>query len=74
MVNVTIDEQWCKGCELCVKVCPKGVIEMSKKLSTRGIRPAVVVEGSECIKCQACVLICPDTAITITETKGGDCD
>ena len=30
MIKVTILEDTCKGCGLCVRACPKGVLEIAK--------------------------------------------
>ena len=43
MVKVTINENLCKGCGLCVRACPKGIIELSKaKINAKGYHPAEV--------------------------------
>ncbi len=61
---LTIREERCKGCELCVTVCPKGVLEINKeKPNAAGYFPASVVKQEECIGCQSCVKMCPDVAI-----------
>ena len=40
MVKLTIDENRCKGCGLCVRACPKKLLELENKSSTkRGITP-----------------------------------
>ena len=45
MVKVTISELVCKGCGLCVRACPKGVLALSKtKLNAKGYHPAEVVD------------------------------
>lgn len=66
MVRVTINEQICKGCGLCVKACPKNVLALSKtKLNAKGYHPAEVVNQEACIGCASCGRTCPDVAITI---------
>jgi len=62
-----IDENRCKGCGLCVAVCPKNVLEISDKVSPKGYFPAYQARPEDCIKCAICCVICPDVAITITE-------
>ena len=43
MVKVTINENLCKGCGLCVRACPKGVLALAKdKLNAKGYHPSVV--------------------------------
>ncbi|MBR0353656.1 MAG: ferredoxin family protein [Oscillospiraceae bacterium] len=66
MVRVTINEQICKGCGLCVRACPKKVLALSKtKLNSKGYHPAEVVDQEACIGCASCGRTCPDVAITI---------
>ena len=66
MIKVTINELVCKGCGLCVRACPKGVLGISKtKLNAKGYHPASVVDQEACIGCASCARTCPDVAITI---------
>ena len=40
MAKVTINQDRCKGCGLCVSVCPKQVLELNKaKLNRKGYNP-----------------------------------
>ena len=34
MVKLTIDENRCKGCGLCVRACPKKLLELAKQKLT----------------------------------------
>ena len=63
-----IDQEQCKGCGLCVIVCPKNVLEMSDEVSAKGYFPAYQARPEDCIYCALCCTMCPDVAITITET------
>ncbi|MBI3894187.1 MAG: 4Fe-4S dicluster domain-containing protein [Candidatus Wallbacteria bacterium] len=65
MSSVTIDQQICKGCELCCKACPQGVLAPSKRINPKGYYPAEVADGSRCIACRLCAVVCPDVAIQI---------
>lgn len=66
MPVVTVDETRCKGCELCISVCPKRIIYLSEnKINEKGFRVAEVVKKEECIGCAFCAVICPDAAISI---------
>ena len=68
MVNVTINVERCKGCGLCVRACPKKIVELSKtKLNSKGYHPAEVVRPEECIGCKSCALTCTDAVIEITK-------
>ena len=53
--TITIDENRCKGCELCVSVCPKGVIHIADHFTARGYRPASLDDpGGLCTGCLLC--------------------
>jgi 2-oxoglutarate ferredoxin oxidoreductase subunit delta len=56
--TVTIDIEACKGCELCIPVCPPDVLFMSKDVNAQGYRYPQLVAG--CTGCNACLQICPD--------------
>ncbi|HHX88616.1 MAG TPA: 4Fe-4S dicluster domain-containing protein [Paracoccus sp.] len=55
---VMIDVEACKGCELCIAVCPPNVLFMSEGVNQAGYRYPVLVEG--CTGCSACKEVCPD--------------
>lgn len=64
--TIVIDENRCKGCELCTFVCPKHLISIADIFNARGYRPALLIDPSaECTGCLLCAVICPDVAITV---------
>jgi len=64
--NVTIDETYCKGCSLCLGVCPQDILELDmKRLNPKGYHPAKCVDESKCTACANCAVMCPDSAITV---------
>lgn len=64
--TIKVDEMRCKGCELCTTVCPKNLIHMATRFSSRGYRPAMLIDPDEqCTGCLLCATICPDVAITV---------
>jgi 2-oxoglutarate ferredoxin oxidoreductase subunit delta len=63
-----IDSNRCKGCGLCVTVCPKNVLEISEEVNTKGYFPVYQARPEDCIFCSLCCVMCPDVAITISET------
>ncbi len=60
-----IDKVHCKGCELCVKVCPMEILSMSKDITVRGYFYARMHDPSRCIGCRICAISCPDAAIEV---------
>lgn len=66
MARVTFREDRCKGCGLCIHVCPKKIIrENRERINAKGYFPAEVVEMDKCIGCAFCATICPDCVITV---------
>lgn len=64
-----IENERCKGCGLCVTVCPKKVLELSEQVNTKGYFPAYQARPDDCIHCALCCTMCPDVAINITEIE-----
>ncbi|MCK4292229.1 MAG: ferredoxin family protein [Planctomycetes bacterium] len=62
--KIIIDTERCKGCGLCVAVCPKKCIVISKHSNKNGYFPAQAA-GSDCTGCAMCAIICPDVAIEV---------
>ena len=62
---IEINEDWCKGCEICVKRCPLKALELSDKLNKRGIYPPRLKAENNCNCCKLCELLCPDFAIAV---------
>jgi 2-oxoglutarate ferredoxin oxidoreductase subunit delta len=60
--ELTVNTKWCKGCGVCVKYCPKGVLTVEHG-------KVVISKPEECIKCGMCELRCPDYAIYLKEDK-----
>ena len=62
--KIIIDTDRCKGCGLCVAVCPKNCIVISNHPNTIGYFTA---EASNigCTGCAMCAIICPDVAIEV---------
>lgn len=64
--KIEVNEERCKGCYLCVAVCPNKCLEKSNKFSKTGYYPSSY-KGSGCIACMSCAKICPDLAIKVYE-------
>ena len=65
MAKIVVDSESCKGCGLCFKACPKGIIEAGQQINSSGFRFAVQTDESKCIACKMCAIVCPDAAISV---------
>lgn len=64
---VWVDESRCKACDICVSVCPAGVLAMRlEPTSTLGAM-VTIIEPNACIGCNDCELTCPDFAIYVAD-------
>ncbi|MGQ9887229.1 MAG: 4Fe-4S dicluster domain-containing protein [Aggregatilineales bacterium] len=65
--TITIDCDRCKGCGLCVAVCPQGVLALDQdRLNARGYHPAALVDpNGACTGCALCALVCPDVCFVV---------
>lgn len=45
--------------------CPKGLIQLSKRMNSRGFHPASLRDKRKCSGCAQCAMMCPDIAITV---------
>mgnify|MGYP001063581347 CR=1 FL=1 len=63
--TIEISHELCKGCELCISFCPKGVISVSNKLNANGYMSAAFKDNGECTGCAICALVCPEVAIEV---------
>ncbi len=60
---ITLRQERCKGCNICVDLCPKKVLELDKLGEIR------VADENACIICGQCELRCPDFAIRVTKEE-----
>lgn len=66
MASVSVNEDVCKGCGLCVDACPKKIMELdASRINKKGYHAAHCVNMAECIGCAFCATMCPDVAITV---------
>jgi 2-oxoglutarate ferredoxin oxidoreductase subunit delta len=67
--KVVINRERCKGCYLCISVCPNEAISISESLNQQGYYPVEPRDngksGKGCIGCALCAIICPDIAIEV---------
>ena len=58
-----VNREWCKGCGICVQLCPKQVLELDDQGKAVAVRPEA------CICCKMCEYRCPDLAIEVIVEK-----
>jgi 2-oxoglutarate ferredoxin oxidoreductase subunit delta len=69
MAKVIISPEYCKGCMLCVSVCPIKALRESGRLSDSGADVVEFDPDAVCTACTMCALMCPDAAIEIVEDE-----
>ena len=66
MAKLTFQTDKCKGCGLCVDVCPKKVLTLAAdKINAKGHHPVEAVNEADCIGCAFCATMCPDCIIKV---------
>ncbi|HOB26686.1 MAG TPA: 4Fe-4S binding protein [Bacteroidales bacterium] len=65
---IVIDIEKCKGCGLCVEVCPQDVIVLGNNVNNKGYFYADIIK-EDCTACENCVMVCPDAVITLYKAK-----
>lgn len=60
----------CKGCEICIELCPKQVLQVSEETNKKGYHLPEIVPGMEegCVHCEFCTMVCPEFAIFTLES------
>ena len=61
--TITILDDRCKGCGLCVIFCPLKILEMSTKINPNGYFLPRIKNLDNCQGCNLCSKYCPDFAI-----------
>ena len=60
---ITLDQELCSGCNICVGLCPYGALELSRENGDQ----VAVMDTVKCKRCGLCVSACPSGAITIED-------
>jgi 2-oxoglutarate ferredoxin oxidoreductase subunit delta len=79
-MKLVIDPNRCKGCNLCVKVCPYRIFRPGKRPNERGVVVPELDRPERCANCRlrrlygrticgVCQLTCPDQAIRWEEEE-----
>jgi len=68
--KVIIREDRCKGCGLCVDVCPVEILRLAEdRFNVKGHNPVEVTDPEKCTGCAMCATICPDVVFTVYRRK-----
>jgi len=57
--EIDIRHDWCKGCDICSRVCPEYCLEVDVDGTLS------IADAEACTGCRLCELLCPDFAIAI---------
>jgi len=68
-ITITIYRHFCKGCEICAEVCPKGVLRMKTATDRWEGSIVEIVDLEACNACMLCEHQCPDFAIEVQSVK-----
>lgn len=58
-IELDINEDWCKSCDICVKLCPERCLMLDHR------QIAKLKDADACTGCRLCEWLCPDFAITV---------
>lgn len=62
---VHVNEKRCKGCGICLTLCPRRVFSPDERGKVK------VSRAERCAGCMICDNLCPDLAITVYPAKEG---
>jgi len=58
-VHLEIEPSWCKGCDICVKMCPERCLRLNANEIVE------LTDPQACTGCRICEMLCPDFAIAV---------
>jgi len=62
---VHLDQALCTGCQFCLQVCPRNVLDIQADL-----HKAVLARSEDCVRCGACIVQCPVDALCFENDAG----
>ena len=57
--TLQLTEAWCKGCNICVKMCPERCLVLNSS------EVVELADSEACTACRLCEWLCPDFAIAV---------
>ena len=67
--EIVINPRLCKGCHICISVCPHDVLKKSVEVDNRGFFLPSVADLDACRVCHICEMHCPDFAIRVVSDE-----
>ncbi len=67
MIEIVINPDYCKGCSICIAICPKKVLQSSGRINAKGYELPEAVNLEACTQCKLCEIECPDFAIAVSD-------
>jgi indolepyruvate ferredoxin oxidoreductase beta subunit len=64
-IHLDITPEWCKSCDICVKLCPERCLRLNDE------RVVELTDASKCTGCRLCEWLCPDFAIRVRLESAG---
>ncbi len=62
---VIINKSACKGCGICIAMCPVQILSFSEDFNESGVHFPVISDQSACVRCGNCMIYCPDFAMAV---------
>ncbi|MFI3315146.1 MAG: 4Fe-4S binding protein [Rikenellaceae bacterium] len=67
--KIEVDLERCKGCDICVSICPVDAISLSRFVNSKGYHYCELSAPDKCVGCASCGQVCPDSCITVYRKK-----
>ena len=67
--KLTLNKDFCVGCQICTLACPKEAIELVKQPKTSGMKvehATIDIDLEKCNFCGICDILCPYGAVKVT--------
>lgn len=68
-IEIYIDNDLCKGCDICIELCAENVFIRSEQINSRGYYIPIPASMDKCTGCMICELICPELAVIIEKSE-----
>ncbi|MEF9950825.1 MAG: 4Fe-4S dicluster domain-containing protein [Mucinivorans sp.] len=67
--TIVVDIENCKGCGVCVSVCPTKALALCGEVNGKGYNFSYLENPEACIGCAGCAIVCPDSVIEVYKQK-----